>query len=600
MIREDDLRAGEQLRLLIDNVPEAVVSADGGNRITGWNREAKRIFGWDEEQAIGESMPELLLSEIDRGAYEELLHNAIAKDAPVTARLDGLHLGVDIVPVEMRLVPAGGSLLAFFRDATDQVRAERESRVIEAIANASSDAILGVTITGNIVSWNPAAERIFGWTAEEAIGTPVGRIFARTAAESRNWLLDNIARGVSIESTLVELARADGTLVRAFVSTRPIDGDGGAAVILRDASDHLAARNRVDTAEHLASLGRLARAVGHEFNNILMGIQPFVDVLKRQELNATSLKALDHIRTSIERGRRVTTEISRFARASAPPELRDIPVQAWLESFEKEIRAALTSGIQFETHVENPDATMHGDPGKLKEVVLSLAANACDAMTAGGTLTLTVRDAEPWIELLIADTGTGIDPQSVEQVFEPLFTTRRGRVGLGLSTVEQIVRRHGGTVSLSSELGEGTTVRILLPPGGHVPAQRAETPRGPAKRVRKVLLVEDDVSVAAGLSASLGAAGVEVDVVHTGSSVLPAVRAFRPEVVVLDVRLPDADGFEVFHRIAEAFPGLPVIFSSGHADVADAASAMRNTHVGFLRKPYATEELLQEIERVSA
>jgi PAS domain S-box-containing protein len=605
-------RAEDRLRFLVDNVPDAVVSLDRNGVITSWNREAARVFGWDAEQAIGDRFAELLISEQHRDAYATLA-------ASGATRIDALRLGLTIVPVELRLVAAPESSdevawVAFFRDVTDSVRAEHESRAVHAIAKASPDAILGVAPDGTILSWNPAAEALFGCEASEAIGTPVGRVFPRSERDTRNWLLDSIARGIAIESTLLDLIGANHQELRAFVATHPIvRADGAiaaAADIFRDASDNLAARSRVDAAEHLASLGRLARAVGHEFNNILMGVQPFTDVLARQELTATGKKAIDHIRTSIDRGRRVTSEISRFARASAPPELRTVPVQWWLQSFEREVRAALADGIRLRTSVETPDTTMLADPEKLKEVVLSLTSNACDAMPHGGTLSIVVRHAESaphagdqpenWLELLVCDTGTGIEPQLLEQVFEPLFTTRRGRVGLGLATVEQIVRRHGGKVTILSELEKGTTVCMLIPRGGTVISQKKSTPRMAAVRdVQKVLLVEDDVAVAAGLSAALDAAGLEVDVVHTGASVLPAVRAFQPDVVVLDVRLPDADGIEVYYTMVDSFPGLPVIFSSGHADVADAASALRNAHVGFLRKPYATDELLREIERVS-
>lgn len=607
-------RAEERLHFLIDNVPEAVAVLDHRGVITSWNREAARLFGWDAEQAIGDRFAELLVPESHRDPFEDLAARATTAEQSVGGQFDVLHLGVTIVQVDLRIIADDGGWIVFCRDISDRVRAQHGSRAIDAIEKASPDAILGVARDGTILSWNPAAETMFGCDAREAIGSPVGRVFPATAADARNRLLDSVARGIAIESTLVDVADAENRILRAFVTTRPIVNDDGAsdgaAVIFRDASDHIAARSRVDAAEHLASLGRLARAVGHEFNNILMGVQPFTDVLARQELTATGVKAIEHIRTSIDRGRRVTSEISRFARASAPPDLRNVPITPWLHSFEREIRAGLTEGVQLETIIAIPEATMLADPEKLKEVVLSLTSNACEAMVHGGTMTIVVRRAQnpppgespdQWVEILVCDTGSGIEPQLLEQVFEPLFTTRRGRVGLGLSTVAQIVRRHGGSVTLTSEAGRGTVVRVLLPRGGTPAVAEKSAPARVAatKSVQKVLLVEDDVSVSAGLSTALSEQGLEVDVVHTGASVLPAVRAFQPDVVVLDVRLPDADGFDVYYSMVDDFPGLPVVFSSGHADVADAATAMRNAHVGFLRKPYGTEELLREIDRVS-
>jgi CheY-like chemotaxis protein len=204
----------------------------------------------------------------------------------------------------------------------------------------------------------------------------------------------------------------------------------------------------------------------------------------------------------------------------------------------------------------------------------------------------------------VRDSGEGIDEESQRRIFEPLFAKHRGGSGLELATVQQIVRSHGGTIDVSSEPGRGTEFRIVMPrsqaPSEEQPAASVAAPQ--TGRPRRVLLVEDDTNIAIGLTQALVTHGISVDVVHTGARVISAVQAFSPEVVVLDVLLPDANGFDVYREIAGTWPNLPVIFSTGHADEfdAEAAEPLRLPHVELLRKPYATETLLAAMDRVTA
>jgi PAS domain S-box-containing protein len=612
-----------RLRLIIDAAGEAIVTCDESGMVLTWNREAQRMFGRSEEQAIGEELAALIAAPREQEQCRELVRAVHTNAPPVRVEMTGARDDGSEFPMELSVIAVewGVRVLrtAFIRDITDRVRAEHESKQVAAIVNASADAIFAVTTDGTITSWNPAAERIFAHRADSMRAAPLARLFPKAAADTVRWLLDSIALGIPIEASPVECTRNESETFQAFVSVSPIRADGavsGAAVVVRDASEQLQSRDRVKDAEILATLGRLATSVGHQFNNVLMGIQPFVDILRRSELPPQAARAVEQIAKSVQRGRRATAEIQSFTRASEAPVIRSVTVTKWLDTLRDDLELALGAGIELTIEIEDGQLTLAADSAKLRQVFVNLATNARDAMPRGGRCTIAVRAAAVppphatradddcgWAEILVSDSGAGIDEESRRRIFEPLFTKNRGGSGLELATVQQIVRSHGGIIEVTSEPGCGTAFRMLLPrskttePEGPaaVPATSGATPR-------RVLLVEDDTSVAAGLSLALSTHGMHVDVVHTGGRVMRAVEAFLPEIVVLDVQLPDVNGFDVYRQLAAVHPDLPVIFSTGHADEFDreAAEPLRLAHVELLRKPYATETLLAAMERVTS
>jgi len=228
---------------------------------------------------------------------------------------------------------------------------------------------------------------------------------------------------------------------------------------------------------------------------------------------------------------------------------------------------------------------------------------------SGGTLTLEARPARngeiagagAFAHIAVTDTGSGIAADDLPYVFEPLFTTKHRGTGLGLSVVFQVVAAHQGHISVDSEPGKGTTFHLFIPAASANPGVDEAAPAGRTgsePQSVRVLIVDDDEPVASGLRLSLEAAGMDVRAVGTGAAVLPALSAFQPDVMVLDLSLPDEDGRAVYERVAAASP-IPVIFSSGHASESDIAKLLDSSRTAFLLKPYATEELLDAIHRLT-
>jgi two-component system cell cycle sensor histidine kinase/response regulator CckA len=236
---------------------------------------------------------------------------------------------------------------------------------------------------------------------------------------------------------------------------------------------------------------------------------------------------------------------------------------------------------------------------QMQQVMTNLAVNARDAMGRGGTLRITVECDGTSVRIIVADTGCGIAPGTLPYIFEPLFTTKHSGTGLGLAVAQQMVVRNGGAIAVESTLGQGTRFFIDLPvttPPEHDHGA-AESPAVQMLGIRRVLIVEDEPSVALGLEAILEAEGVEVRIVGRGAEATAAVARFDPDAVLLDMSLPDMTGAAVYREIAAEHPDIGVIFSTGHADESGVPRTA-SRHVGFLRKPYSTEMLLSKLREV--
>jgi two-component system, cell cycle sensor histidine kinase and response regulator CckA len=237
----------------------------------------------------------------------------------------------------------------------------------------------------------------------------------------------------------------------------------------------------------------------------------------------------------------------------------------------------------------------------LQQVITNLVLNARDAMNGKGTVMISARSQQGLsggrASIAVRDTGSGMTPAILQHIFEPLYTTKRTGTGLGLAVALQVIQAHGGTIEVESTPGQGTTFNITLPMAATDGQSRTADIGSRRTSVQRIVLVEDEMAVAAGIVYLLESEGLSVRAVHTGEEALPVIEAFKPDVVILDMSLPDMHGTQVYQQIAEHYPSLPVILSSGHEDVS--AMNFNRDGVAFLRKPYDFETLMATIEKIS-
>jgi two-component system, cell cycle sensor histidine kinase and response regulator CckA len=370
-------------------------------------------------------------------------------------------------------------------------------------------------------------------------------------------------------------------------------------------------QRQLEQAHRISSLGNLAATMAHEFNNVLMGIQPFVEVISRQAPGNTKVElAVSRIGTAIKRGKRVTSEILNLTRQTSVTR-KPIALREWLAELGGEARGLLGTGIDLRIEASH-GLVVSGDSSHLQQVFLNLITNARDAMAGSGELVLEVRrgvgsgvfafgaveNVEAFAHFIVTDSGAGIPRHALPHIFEPLFTTKHSGTGLGLALTQRIVEQHDGRIFVDSEEGRGTAVHVFLPLSAAASASIDDEPAFVSHGIRKLALVEDDHDVTVGLATLLELEGIEVAIARTGAEAMDVIGGMGPDAVLLDVGLPDTSGLDVYAQIAERWPALPVIFATGHGDISNIQDLTTKPHVGFLLKPYELRDLLKVLESV--
>lgn len=484
-------------------------------------------------------------------------------------------------------------------------KVRQESRQLDLLLESTGDGIYSIDNDGLCTMANNVAASLLGRSRSELIGSPIHElVHHHDPGDLRPCPITGAAGRVKASSLRDEIfLRKDGTSLPVKFKVSPIVDEGdvlGAVITFSDVTERRRLERRLEQADRINSLGRMAATIGHEFNNVLMGIQPFAEVIRRRAGDDVRLQqAATQILNSVGRGRSITQDIMRMTK-TAEPSPQIIDVSQWLKQLVVEIRAVIAATIEIHVDVP-PDGDLFAlfDPAQMQQVITNLALNARDALGAAGTLTISAWRDRAMVWLGVGDDGCGIAAEALPFIFEPLFTTKHSGTGLGLAVAHQMVVRNGGAISVESAVGAGTWFHIELPAaerplpiaGSEV---LADSRRG---SVRRVVVVEDDLVVAAGLRSILESEDVEVRVVNLGREAMHAVDTFKPDAVVIDVSLPDVSGTIVYEQIAAKWPAMGVVFSTGHAEEA-LLVPVSSRHLGFLRKPYSSETLMSKLQDV--
>ncbi len=635
---------------LLESLPDAIVAVDQGGKIVQVNSQAQKLFGYERDELLGQKV-EMLVPENYRHHHHQHREGFLggAKTRRMGANLD-LHArrrdGSEF-PVEISLSPIvtnqGTFVLSAIRDISDRKRIAEElrraneeiqKRTIEQlgeyrsklalIIDFSEDAILSKTLDGTITSWNKGAERIYGYTPEEAIGKNILMLAPDDRAEEIAQLLRTIADGKAVEHHESVRVNKDGRRLDVAISVSPLPNAAGeiigASVIARDSTAQKRAEKQLRQAQKMEAIGRLAGGVAHDFNNILGIINACTEFL-RDRIDPASEPSIyiENIRKAIDRGTSLTRQMLAFSRTAAV-QMRILDLNERLREICKLLRPLLGDDIEVLTVFKPTSAVIEADPGQLDQVVINLAVNARDAMPRGGKFILETSavkfdedfaeqhqsmTAGKYIVLAASDTGSGMDQATLARIFEPFFTTKEvGKgTGLGLATVYGIVKQSGGYIFVYTEPGHGTTFKIYLPSAEHkiglAPKSEADL-IAPKREGVTLLLVEDD-EIMRGLTRQLleehGYSVVEADDGKSATEWMASHPHHRIDLLLTDVVMRHVSGPELAQRLSAANPAMKVVYMSGYTGELMANRDLLKAGVTLLEKPFSRTALLNTIHQ---
>jgi len=379
--------------------------------------------------------------------------------------------------------------------------------------------------------------------------------------------------------------------------------------IRRDEQDKNRLSKRLEEAERLESLGRLAGGVAHDFNNVLTAIIGYASVLEyKLPPDGTEKDLARRVGAAAKRASETVRQLMAFARRSGL-QVKPIGTHDLLRELAASLDEHLASGMEIRLDLRATRDVIIADPGHIQQALANLAHNARDAMPNGGSLTFSTSLVETgsgkMLEIRSTDNGPGIPSELLPHIFEPFFTTKKGGrgTGLGLASVWGTVQRHGGSIAVESQANQGTEFRIRLPlaPEG-VEAERTNkgvhAPQG-TRRLR-ILALDDDREVREAMETMVVAQGHQIDLFSDFNGLWKRMKeGTNMDLLVLDLDMPGIDGIDALKRIRISFPELPVMVASGHLTT----SAMQELkHLGvetFLRKPFGAQDLGLAIDRAS-
>jgi len=496
---------------------------------------------------------------------------------------------------------------------------------LAAIVDSSDDAIIGKTLDGVVTSWNAAAARMYGYTADEMIGSSISRLLPPDRAHELEQILGRLRAGERIDHYETRRVRKDGVVIDVSVSVSPVqDADGvvvGAATVARDVTERHRAEAARQAMARLETVGQLAAGVAHHFNNQLGIILGYADLVARGVGDRPDVLAdVQLIREAAERAALLTRELLIASRRDlARPEVVDL--NEVIAGVRELITAAVGGDVRLRFQHAAALPAVLADPGRLELALLILVVNARQATPPGGTVTIAtgladlgaVRAGVPgdvrpgrYVELTVSDTGTGMSPDVAARIFEPFYTTKppgQG-TGLGLSAVQEVVQQAGGAIRVDSAEGAGTVFHVYLPargapgraePAGAAPARarNGARPSGP-EHGEAILVVDDEPAMLAATARILREHGYSTFEASSGEQALSLASGHDVRLLLTDCVVRRTSGPELAARVRKLRPAARVVYMSGGATLPDGQQGA-GPPLAPLRKPFTAQSLIDVV-----
>ncbi len=622
-------QARHSFETTLSSIGDAVIATDANGVVAFANPVAGSLLRRAVRELIGKPADEVfhIVHEFTREHLEspirQLLRDGqIARVAGHTLliALDGTELPIDDSAAPIRHEGRVAGVVLVFRDITERRLAQKESAYLAAIVRSSNDAIAGKSPDSVIQSWNSGAERVYGYTREEAIGRNMRELLPPDRQHEESDIMERLRAGQDVVQIETQRVRKDGTLIDVSITVSPIrDQDGrfiGVSHVARDITGQKRAAEQMRETQKLESLGVLAGGIAHDFNNLLTGILGNAS-LAFDELppDSPARPSIDAVLTASERAAQLAQQMLAYS-GKGRFVVEHLDLSARVRDTARLIRASVPAHVELRLRLADRLPLIEADAAQIQQVVMNLIINAAEAVPEDrpGVVTVTTRresvdrsglDPGEYAVFEVADNGIGMDTATRARIFDPFFTTKFTGRGLGLAAVLGIVRGHRGAIDVDSVPGRGTTFRVLFPAieaGADVAEPPAETAVPRPVTSGTILVVDDEQMVRNFAFQTLRRRGYTVLTAENGARGLEVLRAERGRVrcVILDLTMPVMSGEEALGRMKELSPAVPIILSSGFNEAQAVQRFEGKGLAGFLQKPYKAGRLVEVVDAVIA
>ena len=619
------------LHCLIDSIPDPIYMKDNRGLYLGCNAAYARFVGADPEQIVSRTASDVLPANLAKQSHMEDLRvlangETIASEGWV-ASADGQPVYHETVKIPYLESSAGSSgMIGISRDLTKRIEMEQEVRRLAVAVEQSTESIMITDVEGLILYVNAAFESCTGYAPGEVIGQKPDLLKSgRHDAAFFDHLWKTIEAGDTWAGEVTN-RKKDGSLYVEEAVIYPIRNDSGELVnfvaISRDITQERAIEKRLRQQQKMNAIGELAGGVSHDFNNILTAILGYV-ALCMNSVEEES-KVYGYLKEIVKAGDRATKLVRQILTFSRQEEqaFQSLDLKGIIEDSVGMVQTTLKKNIKVEIDVDKDCGPIFGDATQLEQVMVNLCTNAGHALgkEEPGTLSVSLKQVEisedeagaPAVDpapghyacITVSDTGCGMPPEVQERIFEPYFTTKKKGegTGFGLSIVHGIVRKHRGSINVSSEMGVGTTFTLYFPllngPVGHSGEKASETMVASAGQ-GCILFVDDDAAVRAMGREILESYGYSVVPAADGKEALELFEKDpnRFDVLVTDYSMPRLNGYELIRSVLSIREGMPAILCSGYMEKVEGEDLKQLGHTAYMAKPIDWRELSGTIQK---
>ncbi len=511
--------------------------------------------------------------------------------------------------------------LYIFEDISTRKQAEHQLREQATLLDIASDAVIVRDLYHNILMWNKSAQKLYGWTKKEAVGQNAMKLLYRDILPIHQEIHKTVISQGSWQGEIHKYTKSGQEIIVESRWTLVLNEHSQPKSILvvdTDVTQEKILENQVLRAQRMESIGTLASGIAHDLNNVLSPILMSVQLLKAKHNEERSRQIFTIIENNAKRGANLVKQVLSFARG-IEGDHTVLQIQHLILEIRQVVTQTFPKIITINTGFDADLLTVFGDSTQIHQVLINLCLNARDAMLNGGHLSITAQnifidenyawmhlEAEVgfYVVITISDTGVGIPNELLDRIFEPFFTTKEfGQgTGLGLSTVQGIIKGHHGFINVSSIVGKGTEFKVYLPAVNHAPSQSIEDLDMPKGNGEWVMVVDDELAIREINKASLEHHNYQVMTASDGIEAIAIYAQNRDKIktAIVDMMMPNMDGATTIVTLQRMNPQIRIIAVSGLATGDQVPLNQNSLFSAFLAKPYTTQELLKTLYAVNS